>query len=181
MQHPLLYLGLIGFEPEDELRLRHGLELKAQQIASLASQTNAQRLIWRVVDFQEADALLICGAGVQQGWGSHLEFSAALQRDGAPLGLDLNALKQPFALSDQARLCELGMTIGKPLELNTRQDDSIARALIAFETMLRPLHNLYALALELTARQSELDANHTYHWSTARACRRLLICQAVVF
>ena len=161
MQHPLLYLGLIGFEPEQELRVRHWLEMNAQQAGS--EEAEIKYPIWRVVDYQEADALLISGSGVQQGWRSHIEFKASAQQGGAPLGLQLDALKLPFALSQQSSLHALGIETGECPEFDVRQDSSLLKALQYFETALRPLRSLFALAIELPQRQNEIDADHTYH------------------
>jgi hypothetical protein len=163
MQQPLLYLGLIGFEPEEELRVRHWLEMHAQQAEASAATADSKFPIWRVVDYRDADALLICGTGVKQGWRSHMEFQASAQQRGAPLGMQLDALKLPFALSHQSSLHAMGIETGSCPEFDPRQDSSLLKTVQYFEVALRPLRSLYALAMELTQRQSEIDADHTFH------------------
>ncbi|MFM7331107.1 MAG: hypothetical protein ACKO1L_05530 [Brachymonas sp.] len=163
MQHPLLYLGLIGFEPEEELRVRHWLEINAQQASETVSQDQSRYPIWRVVDFQEADALLICGAGVQQGGPHSLQFKASARKPSSPIGLQLDELKLPYALSHLPQLQAMGVRTEHVPEFDARQDASLLKTIQYFETALRPLRSLFALALELTQRQNELDGDHTFH------------------
>lgn len=163
MQHPLLYLGLIGFEPEEELRVRSWLA--SQQEATYRANTNPDNLqpVWQFVDFQEADALLVCGNGVQSGFKSSVQFKPCVSKHNAPLGLQLDDIKMPFALSHQASLQAMGVDTGERPEFDLRQDDSLLKALHFFNIALQPLRCLYSLAIELTQRQHEIDAHHTYH------------------
>jgi hypothetical protein len=160
MQHPLLYLGLLGFDAASEAAVRRWLAANAAQAGS-----SADHPIWQVVDFREADALMIRGAGVAQGFGTHLQFLPALQasQPNAPLGVDLAAMKLPFALSDSEHLQALGIQIKESSVFNTYQDASMLKTMQHFETLLRPLRSLFTLAVELTERRLELDTLHTYH------------------
>lgn len=162
MHHPLLYLGLIGFDAASEAAASRWLAANAEQAVKNAQ---PQHPIWQVVDFREADALLIRGAGVAQGFGSHLQFLPALQaaQPSAPLGVDLAGMKLPFALSDTEHLQSLGIDVKDYPIFHSHQDASMLKAMQHFETILRPLRSLFALAVELTDRQPELDAHHTYH------------------
>jgi hypothetical protein len=162
MNHPLLYLGLIGFDANDEATVRRWLAHNAAQIGNSSAEAHP---IWKLVDFREADALLIRGAGVAQGFGSQLQFLPALQTAQlqTPLGLDLAALKPPFALSDGEHLQALGINIKNHPIFNIHQEASMLQTLQYFETILRPLRALFTLAQELTERQQDLDTDHTYH------------------
>lgn len=160
MQHPLLYLGLMGFDAESAAAVRRWLAANAEQAGS-----KAEYPIWQVVDFREADALLIRGAGVAQGFGTNLQFLPALQasQPNAPLGVDLAAVKLPFALSDTEHLQALGIQIKDHPVFSFQQEASMLKTMQHFETILRPLRSLFTLAVELTQRRQELDAEHTYH------------------
>lgn len=167
MKHPLLYLGLMGFDAESEAAVRRWLAKNAEpdhgdELAELHP-------IWQVVDFREADALLIRGAGVASCLGSYLQFLPALQLDtpyvriSSPLGVELSSLSLPFALSDSEHLRALGVNVQQHLTLDLHQDSSLLQAMLQLEMNVRPLRSLFALACELTERQQELDINHTYH------------------
>ncbi|MBS7808766.1 hypothetical protein [Variovorax sp. PCZ-1] len=160
MKHPLLYLGLMGFDAASEAAARRWLTTYASQ-----AKGGDEHPIWQVVDFREADALLIRGAGVAQGFGTHLQFSPDLQdaHPNAPLGVDLAAMKLPFAIGDTAHLQALGIDTKDSHCFNLQQDASMLKAVQHFETVLRPLRSLYSLAVELTERRQELDKDHTYH------------------
>jgi hypothetical protein len=165
MQHPQLYLGLMGFDAASEAQVRRWLATNAAQARSAASAEADQHPVWQVVDFREADALLIRGAGVAQGFGTHLQFQPKLQADqpSAPLGADLASIKLPFALSDVTHLQALGIqAAGHPI-FDPNQDASMLHTMQQMETILRPLRSLFTLAVELTERQQELETDHTYH------------------
>jgi hypothetical protein len=162
MEHPLLYLGLIGFDAESEAAVRLWLSAKAEQ----AGQNSAvQHPVWRVVDFLEADALLIRGAGVVQGYSSHLKFLPSLQitPSSATHSVDLRSLRVPYALSDVEHLQSLGIPVGSTPAFNIRHDAGMLKVIQHFETVLRPLCALFTLAQELIERKHELDKDHTYH------------------
>lgn len=165
MQYPQLYLGLMGFDAQSEAALRRCLALRdSPAIRGLSRKTESQ-VNWQIVDFKEADALLICGAGVKSGFGTHLQFQYDLKEAlaQAPLGVDLSSIKLPFALSHQAHLTQLGIDAEKHPSFDLDSEQSILRTLDHLETVLRPLLTLYSLAVELTERRQELDINHTYH------------------
>ena len=167
MKHPLLYLGLMGFDAESEAAIRRWVEQNAAREGD--GDLAEQHPIWQVVDFHEADALLIHGAGVAKRFDSYLKFLPALQqatthaRTPAPLGIDLADLKLPFALSDEVHLRSLGVDTTEHVLFEMAQSNSLLQAIQQLEKSLRPLRALYALAGELTERQQELDLNHTYH------------------
>lgn len=166
MKHPLLFLGLMGFDAESEAAVRRWLLHNAALEGGGAGNAADQHPAWQVVDFREADALLIRGAGVANYFGSYLQFLPALQVSApypSPIGIDLAAMKQPFALSDGEHLRALGVDISAHQLFDPNQDSSMLRAIQHLEMMLRPLRALYALADELTERQQELDVAHTYH------------------
>jgi hypothetical protein len=162
MQHPLLYLGLLGFDAASEAEVRRWLATNAEQ--GLAG-SHVNYPVWQVVDFREADALLIRGAGVAQGFGTYLQFLPALQasQPNAPLGVDLAAMKLPFALSDAEHLQALGLQIKAWPTFNIHQESSMLKTMQRFETILRPLRSLFMLAVELSERKQDLDKQHTYH------------------
>ncbi len=162
MQHPRLYLGLMGFDAPAEARVRSWLTANAVD-GALAE--GSEHPVWQVVDFREADALLICGAGVATGCETQLQFHLHLQaaQYGAPLGADLESIKQPFAISDVAHLQSLGMDVKNYPVFDLQSPSEMQRTLQIFEAVLRPLRTLFALAVELNERREELDAQHTFH------------------
>jgi hypothetical protein len=164
MQHPVLFLGLMGFDAASEAALTRWVSDNAAQARKNAKADAIQKPIWQVVGVQEADALLIQGAGVAHGSGSKLQFDPALSKPtGSPAGVHLDAIKQPFALSDVEHLQALTIDVKNRLVFNPGNAPSLLETLQHFETILRPLRTLYALAMELTARHEELDNTHTFH------------------
>ena len=163
MPHPLLYLGLIGFEPEEELRVRSWLANQQESTSRVNTNSDNPPPVWHFVDFQEADALLVCGNGVQSGYKSNVQFKPSVRKHHAPLGLQLDDIKMPFALSHQVSLQAMGIDTGERPEFDLRQDNSLLKTLHFFNIALQPLRCLYSLAMELTERQHEIDAHHTYH------------------
>jgi hypothetical protein len=165
MQLPLLYLGLMGFDAATEMAVRTWLADNTQQAQRGDDAAADQYPIWQVVDVREADALLICGAGVKNGFGAHLQFDSALQalHPNSPLGADLDSIKLPFALSDVGHLKDLGLRVVESPVFDANSPPSLLRTIQHFETLLRPLRALFALAVELTERRDELSSDHTYH------------------
>lgn len=166
MQHPLLYLGLMGFDAESEAAVKCWLDKNAAITDGEAPAE--QHPIWQIVDFRQADALLIRGAGVVQGFGTHLQFLPALQGKDAlappgPLGVDLRGIKLPFVLSDAEHLHALGVDVSNQWVLNRLDEAGMLRALQHFEASLRTLRSLFALGMELLDRKQELEVEHTYH------------------
>jgi hypothetical protein len=165
MQHPLLYLGLMGFDAPTEALVRTWLAENAEQAQRSGDAEDDQHPMWQVVDVREADALLICGAGVKSGFGAHLQFDPALQalHPNSPLGADLDSIKLPFALSDVGHLQGLGLRVKEGPVFDAASPASLLRTIQHFETLLRPLRSLFALAVELTERRDELSSDHTHH------------------
>lgn len=163
MQHPRLYLGLMGFDASAEARVRRWIEANAAEGVGDAS--TDEHPVWQVVDFRDADALLICGAGAASGYATHLQFRSDLQAENAqaPLGADLASIKQAFAISDVAHLQSLGVDVKSYPVFDMQLPATLQRTLQAFEAVLRPLRTLFALAVELNDRHAELDAEHTFH------------------
>jgi hypothetical protein len=165
MHHPQLYLGLIGFDAQEYSRACQWLAGNTHQ-AQLHSDSSDElsHPVWTPVDFHEADALLICGAGVEHGWSTYVQFKPALRKTaGTPLGLMLEEIKTPYAISDAAYLQSVGVSLGQQPVFDARQEASLLKTVQHFENNLRPLRSLYAAAVELTARQNEIDSAHTYH------------------
>jgi hypothetical protein len=165
MQPPLLYLGLMGFDAPTETNVRTWLAESAEQAQRGGDAEADQHPMWQVVDVREADALLICGAGVKNGFGSHLQFDPTLQtlHPSSPLGADLESIKLPFAISDTGHLQDLGLLVKDSPVFDTASPASLLRTTQHFEVLLRPLRSLFALAVELTERRDELSGDHTYH------------------
>lgn len=164
MKTPLLYLGLIGFDLEAEAKIQSFL-LEQAGLRQLDSESTDLRPYWKIVDFKEADAVLIRGTSVASIDSTFLQMLPALQHTNphAPLGVDLAHLKMPYALSEPLHLKKLGLQLGKCPIYNVDQNDSLLRTLVHFESILLTLRSLYAIAAELTERRGEFDADHTYH------------------
>jgi hypothetical protein len=164
MHHPVLYLGLLGFDAQGELAMRDALAAHALESNEDAS-SEAEHPIWEIVNFQEADALLICGAGVVQASDAHLWFDDAIRHNdpAAPLAVDLKNLTAPYALSDMPHLQALGIQVEPPIAFSVSDVAPLRNVLRRLEALLRPMRALYALAAEITARKHELDALHTFH------------------
>jgi hypothetical protein len=165
MEHPQLYLGLMGFDADSHAAVLRWLASHARQAQASTPTTGDPQAVWHAVEVREADALLICGAGVNQGFGSNIQFSSAVQalHPHAPLGADLEGIKLPYALSDVSHLQSLGVRIPKAPVFVPTSAASLLQSVQHFETMLRPLRALFALAKELTDRREELDGQHTFH------------------
>ncbi len=165
MRLPQIYLGLLGFSAAKEALLRKALAEHNKLALEDKHNTLGLQTLWAIVNFREADALLICGEGAISGSGSVLRFhSDSLSLDNeAPLAVMLDQVTQPFAISDPKRLIELGADIKVYPVFNLSVGTSLPLTLRQFESILRPLRSLYALALALTLRRQKLDTQFTYH------------------
>lgn len=165
MRLPQLYLGLLGFDTQRETMLRKALTEHNKLALLNKDNTLGLQALWRIVDFREADALLVCGAGAVSASGSELRFrdDQMSLADTAPIAIMLNQVVQPFAISDPKHLQALGADIKTYPIFNLSVDTSLPLTLRQFESILRPLRSLYALALDLTARRDKLDPQFTYH------------------
>jgi hypothetical protein len=171
MQHPRLHVGLMGFDAVAQARVTSWLRAREAGV-SATDREDDQHPVWEVADFREADALLICGAGVVAGSGKRLEFHAHFQKAYFeapysqmlhPIGVDLAALKQPFAISDLAHLQGLNIETTNCAVFDLESPALMQQTLRIFEATLRPLRTLFALASELHGRRDELDMDHTFH------------------
>lgn len=165
MQHPCLYLGLMGFDAPSEAAIRRWLAANAIEAKQNSGRHASRNPIWQAVDFQEADALLIRGAGVAHGFGPHLQFNPALRlaQPQAPLGAELDSIKLPFAISDAGHLKTLGINVKDYPLFDPKSAANMLHTLRHFETMLCPLRALFSLAFVLTDKREELDGEHTFH------------------
>jgi hypothetical protein len=164
MKLPLLYLGLIGFDQRAEAAI-HTFLLAQASLRDMGSDSNDLRPHWKIVEYSEADAVLICGASIASVQDTYLQFMPVLQHSSphSPLGVDLNHLKMPYALTDPLYLKQLGLALGKHQIFNIEQPASLLSSLAHFASVLLTLRSLYAIAAELTERRHEFDADHTYH------------------
>lgn len=165
MRVPQLYLGLIGFDAAAERTVRQYLIDHAKQALAEKGTAPGRQVIWSIADFREADALLIYGATAIGGAGDSVRFQAAqfemaLQ---TPLGVQIGDITQPFAISHPMHLKELGVNVKSYPVFDLRVPASLPMTLRQFEAVLRPLRNLYTLAVELTLRRDKLQPNYTYH------------------
>lgn len=165
MRIPQLYLGLIGFDAAAERMVQQYLQEHAKQTLSENGTEVGRQVIWATADFREADALLIYGASAISGQGDNIRFEAPQfeMSPPQPLGVQISDISQPFAISHAAHLKSLGVNIKSYPVFDLRVPASLGTTLRQFETVLRPLRNLYTLAVELTTRRSKLQATHTYH------------------
>ncbi len=165
MRLPQLYLGLLGFDVERATVLRKALAEHNKLALQNKEGTLGFQALWMIVDFREADALLVCGAGAISAAGSQLRFRSdqLTLNDEAPLAIMLDQVSQPFAISDPKRLMELGADMKTYPVFNLSVETSLPLTLRQFESILRPLRSMYALALDLTARRDKLDPKFTYH------------------
>ena len=165
MRIPQLYLGLIGFDASAENAVRQNLlDHNKQTLAEDGAQVGRQ-VLWAVADFREADALLIYGATAVSGSGDGIRFQAPQfeMSPPQPLGVQIGEITQPFAISHPVFLRGLGVNVKSYPVFDLRVPASLPMTLRQFETVLRPLRNLYTLAVELTIRRSKLQVSHTYH------------------
>jgi hypothetical protein len=185
MRLPQLYLGLLGFDAAREHALRKMLAAHNQLALKNRDAPFGLQALWSIVNFREADALLVCGAGALSANQSELRFrnDATSLNDDAPIAIMLDQVSQPFAISESKRLTELGADLKSYPIFNLAVDTSLPWILRQFESILRPLRSLYALALGLTERRSELDPQCTYHLQLRGRldavvdlpCRRVLV------
>lgn len=165
MMLPQLYLGLLGFDPERERWLRDLLAQHNELAQKNQDNPLGHQALWAVVNFREADALLVSGAGAHTADGNVLRFRddpTSLNQE-VPIAIMLDQVAQPFAISDPRRLMELGADLKTYPIFNMAVPTSLPLILRQFEGILRPLRSLYILALALTERRSELATQQTYH------------------
>jgi hypothetical protein len=165
MQHPRLNLGIVGFTPQHQALIAAQLSLnRAQPVSQDAySQFDEMRHpVWQITHFSEANALLLNA----QAMASSNQYEVRFHTDTAQgdiVGLRPSELALPCAVVGQLDpAVQALMPAGTP---HTVLSDprSIIQTLQYFEASLRPLRTLYALALQLSERQDELDNKHTYH------------------
>jgi hypothetical protein len=164
MRHPLLYIGLIGFEPSDRSHVAEFLRTNTGQAQELGAGTDSMaHPIWEVVDYREADALLINGAAVSHVEGDTLHFSAQQTLQQEPLAITLSQLQAPCAIRLAPVLHNAQLPASSLVDSDLLQPAHLLRCIQRFETVLRPLRSIYALAAELTERQNELDDQRCHH------------------
>jgi hypothetical protein len=165
MRIPQLYLGLIGFDANAERVVRQFLLDHAKQTQAEKGTAPGRQVMWSIADFREADALLIYGATAIAGAGDHVRFQSPQfeMSHQAPLGVQISDIAQPFAISHPAHLKELGVDVKSYPVFDLRVPASLPMTLRQFEAVLRPLRNLYTLAVELTIRREKLQPQYTYH------------------
>jgi hypothetical protein len=179
--HPLLYLGLIGFDAQEREAVHAYLTANAQQARRDGADDDAlNHPIWEIVDYSQADALLICGRAVIQAEDNTLYFHQGTDMDAhltqeaidgdatvrisQPMAVNLEELRMPCAITQRQQLMDDGVMLAATYQAVDLQDGrSILAALQRFEAVLRPLRSMYALAGALIERRSELDVQHTYH------------------
>lgn len=165
MQPPKLYLGLMGFDAASQAAVRRWLAKYVAEAGKAAVAQGDAYCLWEVVDFREADALLIRGAGVTRCSGAQVEFHADLRKanPNEPLAAELDNIKRPFALSEVPRLLSLGLAKSSYRSFDFSDADTLVRTMQSFELTLRPLRALFSLAIEMVDRRDELKAESTYH------------------
>jgi hypothetical protein len=165
MRIPQLYLGLIGFDAAAQRAVQQHLHTHAKQTVLENGVEVGRQVTWAIADFQEADALLIYGASAVAGLDDNIRFEAPQfeMSPPQPLAVQIGDITQPFAISDPIYLKSLGVNVKRYPVFDLNAPVGLAMTLRKFETVLRPLRNLYTLAVELTTRRSKLQVSHTYH------------------
>ncbi len=165
MRVPQLYLGLIGFDAVAENAVRQCLLDHAKQALAENGTVLGRQVVWSIADFRESDALLVYGATAVGGRGDGIRFPEPQFETlhNAPLGVQIGDITQPFAISHPAHLKKLGVDVKSYPVFDLKLPASVPTTLRQFEAVLRPLRNLYTLALELTLRRDKLDTQFTYH------------------
>jgi hypothetical protein len=156
---------LIGFDAAAEHIVRQYLLDHMKQAVAEKGTIPGRQVIWSIADFREADALLIYGATAIGGAGDSVRFQAASfeAMEQTPLGVQISDIKQPFAISHPTQLKALGVNVKTYPVFDLRFPASLPTTLKQFEVVLRPLRNLYTLAVELTTRRDKLHDRCTYH------------------
>jgi hypothetical protein len=139
MEQPVLRLGLLGFDDQDQLKVEQAI---ANPTVGWPS--------WELVDFELADAWCINGKNVQHLGGNRVLVNTLLLRQ-PTISLDPAEITRPIAFTDP-------MPQGlEPAEIvNFRSPELMRIALQRFEAWLRPLRAQFAMGSELIARESEL-------------------------
>ena len=165
MELPQLNLGLVGFDADAERMVRQNLIQHARLALAENGVVPGRQVLWSVADFREADALLVYGATAIGADGDAIRFRSA-QFDmpaQTPLGVEIGEIAQPFAISHPTHLKALGVDVKFYPVFDLSVPASLPLTLRQFEKVLRPLRNLYALAVELALRRKELQPIYTYH------------------
>lgn len=165
MQHPRLNLGIIGFTPQQQALIAVQLGLNSAQPVSQDAHSQfdeTRHPVWQITHFSEANALLLNAQAMASGNKYEVRFHTDTAHSDI-VGLRPSELALPCAVVGQLDPAVLAqMPAGTP---HTVLSDprSMTRTLQYFEASLRPLRTLYALALQLSERQGELDNKHTFH------------------
>jgi hypothetical protein len=179
--HPLLYLGLIGFDAQEREAVHAYLSANAEQARTEGQdEETLSHPIWQIVDYTQADALLVCGRAVIQAEDNTLYFQQGAEADvhlaqesldsdatlriSQPIAVNLEELRMPCAITQRQQLMDDGVMLAATYQAVDLQDPrSLLAALQRFEAVLRPLRSMYALAGALVERREELNSQHTYH------------------
>ena len=164
MQHPRLYVGLIGFSAQQRANVASFLAANAAEISSAneaayGAGPATQYPVWQICDFREANALLVLAPYAQSG---QLQITPTSQ-DPSPLGVDLSQLSVPFAVQWTTAAPHMQSDANQLRTFNMDDPDSILKTLQYFEAMLRPLRTIFAISAHMIERRAEIDNKHVYH------------------
>jgi hypothetical protein len=164
MQHPKLFLGVIGLTQGQTSRLKDFLSSNAahakQGLRADQTPDALHHPVWSLSSIEDADALMVAADTAHTDPDGSLRWpaTAAQTRDTV---LRLNDVSRPFVLLASP---EQHPDIPAWQRLSTLSDDNaLLQAIQRLETMLQPLRAIYALAHLLNERHHDFDEQHTMH------------------
>jgi hypothetical protein len=160
MEHPKLHLGLVGFSATQRMAL--ATMLLAHQNQNRKASTIADHCVWQLVDYREADALLLNAQRSAQGPDQVLRIYSDPAHP-SPIGITVSELSVPFAV---ARADALPAGVEQQPKMQTvdiASYQSAQETLQYFEAVLSPLRSVYRFAQQLMQWRGELNTKLTYH------------------
>jgi hypothetical protein len=159
MEHPKLYLGLVGFSATQRMAL--ATMLRAHQNQNRKANANAEQCMWQLVDYSEADALLLNAQRSVQGSDQMLRVYSDLAHP-SPIGITVSELTVPFAVAHADALPEGVKQDPRMQVVDIANYQSFLEMLQHFEAVLNPLRSVYRFALQLMQWRDELNTKLTY-------------------
>lgn len=155
---------MIGFSAKQRDYVGRVLSHTTEQVHTMSKGTEsafqaAEQPVWKIADFREANALLLQAPYSPSGV---LHFETALD-SGSPVAVSLSELAIPYAIQWTPPCAIPESERLNVREVSVTQPQSVQQALQYFETALRPLRALFAVAELIDGRRSEFDAKHVFH------------------
>jgi hypothetical protein len=159
MEHPKLHLGLVGFSATQRMAL--AAMLQAYQNQHRKSQLTTDYCLWQLVDYCEADALMLNAQHSVQGPDRVLRIHSDPDHP-SPIGITVSELAVPFAVARADALPADARQYPNMQTVDIANYHSVQEVLRHFEAILSPLRSVYRFAQQLMQWRTELNTKLTY-------------------